>query len=287
MNALLLLSLAALSAAPEVKPLDTTAASDSSAMATGPLQSGLLEGDVGLVRRGVPRTELGLAVRPALTIDSPGFYGNVVAGLELSGSYQLGQRSELFGSLTALQFRFLQNATLKKTQLSLGPTSLGASCAAIQQERFTLATFIRAHLPTSSEFVHVRPFGFEPGVVIHAQPMPTLAWHAGATLPLSFGDSLASGAHPQLLVTALAGAQWLPFTWFSVVAELGSQVNVVGACADGSNCFAPPRALQQVTAGLGLRFKAGNVGFELEGLVPFAGASRVTGAGSLKAAYRF
>jgi hypothetical protein len=45
--------------------------------------------------------------------------------------------------------------------------------------------------------------------------------------------------------------------------------------------------MEQLAAGLGLRFAAGRFGIELDGILPFAGTSRFDAGALLRSAYRF
>lgn len=242
-------------------------------LSTGPLQAGPGDGDLGVVRRALPRTEAAIAIRPAAIVDTPGFYGMIGAALEVSGSYQLDARREVFASVNALQLRFIQNATLTKTQLALGATSLGYSTSRLVGER-AVARFVRLHLPTSTEYPHAPPYGVEGGLSGRGDVTPSLSWHGGLSAAVTFAQSAAAGTHPQALVSLLAGGAWTPRTWLSIVVDLAARLG-------------PLSTLELLAPGLGLRFRAGDLGFELQAVVPVAGSSRLAGLGSLRAAYRF
>ncbi len=54
------------------------------ALALGPIQAGLLDGDLGAPRRVCPRTEVGLAPGGSLLVDTPGFAGISIQTLSQS-----------------------------------------------------------------------------------------------------------------------------------------------------------------------------------------------------------
>ncbi|MFN7132207.1 MAG: hypothetical protein ACK4N5_08995 [Myxococcales bacterium] len=264
--------------ASEAKPAARDEPLEDSALATGPLTAGAVDGDLGLIRRTAPRTEASVALRPGAIIDTPGFYGMIGAGLDVGGSYKLNDHAELFGTLTVLQFRFVQNATLTQSQMALGNGSAGLSWRVYQSESVALAPFARLHLPTSFEFRNAWPVGVEPGLSASG-PLPGGAtWHAGASLPVTAAFS-AGGSRTELQASAVAGGSWRATNWFALTVEAGSRLWLATT--------APVDLVDQLTAGVGLRFKVKQVGIELNGIVPVAGATRWDGAGSLRAAYGF
>lgn len=250
-------------------------AEPSPGMATGPVQVAAAPGELGLVRRAEARTEVALAIPGTVVLDEPGFYGMVDGAVAVQGSYAISERLEVFGGLAALQFRYVQNATLTATNLTLGALFLGATWVAISapEGRLDLAPFVRLELPTSLEYQNARPMAVEPGLSLRGVVVPSLRWYAGASMPVAWVFS-SGGAHTRVSAAAVLGGEWAPWRWFALALELSGR-------------FGPLDPLEQVAAGLALRFAAGRFGVELDGVVPFAGASRATLAAMLRGAYRF
>jgi len=71
-----------------------------------------------------------LSLRGAAVIDTPNFYGSL-GSRACSRELRLGpgRRTELFGTLSFIDFQYAQNASLKGTAARLGPLTLGASHA--------------------------------------------------------------------------------------------------------------------------------------------------------------
>ena len=249
-------------------------ATPSPALAAGPVAAAPALGDAGLVRRAEPRSELALAIRSGLVYDEPGFYGMADAGLELQGSWAPSPRTELFASLAAVQLRYVQNATLSSTTLTLGAATVGAAhvVLAVPGDRLAATAFVRALLPFTLEYEHALPIGVEPGVSLQGWIGGGASWHAGAALPLTATPS-AGGLNPRLALGAVGGLAWSPWRWVSLVGELSGR-------------FGPLDPLDTLAAGIGARFAAGRLGLELAGVIPFAGASRYTAAALVRGAWR-
>jgi len=244
------------------------------ALAEGPLSVAASVDALGLVRRAVPRTEVALGLAAGLVLDEPGFYGMAQGALRVEGSWAITPRWEVSGSLEALQFRYVQNATLSETSYALGAFTAGVTWVALSRPegRLDLAPYVRLLFPTSLEYRNTRVAGGEAGVSASGLATSFLGWYAGVSLPVTgafsdAGDQIRSG------LSAVAGGSWTPLRWFRLSLQL-----------TGSFPLGDP--MQQLAAGLGLRFAAGRAGIELDGVLPFAGTSRFDAAVMLRGAWR-
>ena len=100
--------------------------------------------DVTTGRRACPRTEVGVGTRARAVIDTPGFYGAIGADALVFASAALSPRLEVFGTLEAFHFQFVQTATLTATSGTLGQLTAGAALLTLSTERLALTTVGRA-----------------------------------------------------------------------------------------------------------------------------------------------
>ncbi|HHO52890.1 MAG TPA: hypothetical protein ENK18_18950 [Deltaproteobacteria bacterium] len=114
---------------------------------TGPVHAALLDGGLGRARRACPRTELAVAPRALLLVDTPNFYGHVVAGLSLDGALALDPDTELFGRLELIRYDSVISAVTSST-LTPGHTTVGAT-RVLRSEGLILALTGELVLPTA------------------------------------------------------------------------------------------------------------------------------------------
>jgi hypothetical protein len=245
----------------------------SRALAEGPVAVGFMAADVATGRRACPRTELGLGVQGGAIVDTPNFYGAITAAGVLSGSLALRPDLEVFATLEALRFQFVQNATLSGTTLTLGQLTAGATYVALTRGSFVVAPSVRLQLPTSFASENIRTVGAEAGAALLYRPDPRFEVHgyAGADVAaaLSAGASL-----PRAGALVNVGVQYAVWDWFAAV-------------LDANVRFGHRAALDSVAPALGLRFRAGeHFGAELAATLPLLGAERHLAAGALKFTYR-
>jgi hypothetical protein len=243
-------------------------------LADGPLTLIAAVEPFGGIRRADPRSEVGLAAGAAAIIDEPGFYGMAQGALRVEGSWAVTTAWEVSGGLDALQFRYVQNATLQETSWTLGSLTLGATWRPVSLPggELDVAIFAGMLLPTSLEYRNARVWGGELGASLRGQATSWLAWYGGVAFPV-IGAVADAGSQARASATAAAGASWTPAAWFRLTLEIDARLP-----------FGKP--VEQVAAGLGLRFAAGRLGIELDGLLPFAGTSRFDVAALLRAAWR-
>ena len=216
--ALCLAALAALPAAAAAAETDepSLGCSADRALPEGPLASNPADGHAGRIPRACPRTELAIGPRAGAIVDEPGFYGMVSVAVELSASYALNEDATIFASADVGQFRFVQNATIQRTHLVFGSTSVGLSDIVWRSGSLVVAPFARIHLPTSLEFRNAWPVGVEAGASLRGHFTRTLEWHGGLAIPFMALVSSA-GAQTEALLSTTLGAAWTPKRWFSLL----------------------------------------------------------------------
>ena len=256
-------------------PMPARAVEGNPALAEGPLPFAASVDALGPVRRAAPRSEVALGIGGGLILDEPGFYGMAQGALRIDGSWAITPRWEVFAGLEVLQFRYVQNATLDETTYTLGALTAGGTWLALSlpDGRLDLAPFVALLFPTSLEYRNTRVLGGEVGVSLRGAATSWLDWYAGASLPIT-GTVSDAGNQVQAGAALVAGGSWTPWPWFRLSAQLAA-----------SFPFGHP--MEQLAAGMGLRFAAGRFGIELDGILPFAGTSRFEAGALLRAAYRF
>ena len=255
-------------------PAPARAAEGNPALAEGPLPFAASVDVLGPVRRAEPRSEVALGLGGGLILDEPGFYGMAQGALRLEGSWAITPRWEVFAGLEALQFRYVQTATLGDTSYTLGALSAGGTWRALSRPdgRLDLAPFVALLFPTSLEYRNTRVLGGVAGVSLRGAATSWLDWYAGASLPIT-GTLSDAGNQVRAGAELVAGGSWTPARWFRLSAQLTAG-------------FPFGHPMEQLAAGLGLRFAAGRFGVELDGILPLAGTSRFDAGALLRAAWR-
>ncbi len=237
----------------------------------GPLQVGLRDGELGLARPACPTTGLALGGEAGLVADIKDFYGQLRGALRLSGSYAIGESTELFGSLEALRYQTVISSVAAETA-GLGHLSLGATQRLLSREELTLAATGRLVLPTATGlYKHIRPMGLDAAVIAEQTLGAQWRLHAQAGLLASAAISDVR-SQPRLGVALTAGAGWQARPWLSVVADLHA-----------STAYASP--LDVLAVGLGVRAGGEHLGAELGAMLPVAG-QRSPIAAVLRATWR-
>lgn len=243
------------------------------ALAEGPVTFGFLSADVATGRRACPRTEVGLGVQGGAIIETRNLYGAVTGAGLISGSFAVRPDLEVFATLEALRFQYVQNASLTGTRMSLGQLTVGGTYVALASGSFVLSPSVRLQMPTSFASPRTRTLGGEIGVAALYRPTNRFEVHGYAGVDGSLG---------------LGAADPLPLAGFLV--NVGTEYALFSGFAavlDANVHFGHRAALDYVAPAVGLRFRAGeHFGAELGASLPVLGAERALAAGGLKLTYR-
>lgn len=241
-----------LAQASELRPI-----CERSELPAGPVPAGYGQADFGSGRRACPRTEVGLGVRGLGIIDTPNFYGNVGAQALIFGSWAVTPHTELFATLEALTIGFTQNATLTKTEFTLGHLTAGIGQRVYETDRLAGSMIARVLLPTSFEIPGMRLIGAEVGHSVTYRPLHWLEVHGAAGIDFTMGVGPGS-SDPRVSGFAVAGAMWQPVSHFGVVLDLLGRAGRVSS----------------LTPLLGVRTRIRSFGIEVGGGLPIIGNDR-------------
>lgn len=244
-------------------------------MPDGPVQVGVLEGELGVARRLCPRTEVGLGGNALLVADLDDFYGNVRASAVVWGSWTPGDgRTELFATFEAFRFQTVISS-IDAVHLGLGHLSLGGTRTLVARDDWRLGTSARLVLPTA--------FGlYENAWPLALDLLAEIEWTASRLLRLhahagGLGSVAVSGgpADPEGALVVGGGGALRPLPWLALVAELDAS-------------FGRTDALDHLAATGALRLGAGErFGAELGATFPLAGRERALTAAVLRVTWRF
>jgi hypothetical protein len=243
---------------------------DSKAMPEGAATVGYFEADVATGRRACPRTEVGVGGRFGAIIDVAHFYGNLGVNGVVSGSYAVNRKLEIYATLEAVSFSYVQTA-LKQTNVTLGHMTAGVTYQAYQLgSSFAGAISGRLLLPTSFQIPNARSIGIELG---HASTWRPKSWLEVHTyLGGDFSAAISAGdSYPRFGGVLVLGAALTPLSWFSFVLDATGRLGAI-------SYFAPTAAL---------RFKVSSLGIELAGTLPLAGNDRHNFIAGLRLSWRF
>ena len=187
----------------------------------------------------------------------------------VSGTFPIGQRLWLSGSIAPLQFRFVQNASIAATTLGLGATTVGLHAWMVDTARWRISVYGRLRLPTETGRQYAVTAGVEPGVSALWSPTRRVTVALGASGQALFGV-LGGNAVTRVTVQAEADVGVL-LRWFEPV--MGVEVRV-GNDADGS--------LEYVAPKVGLRFHPGRRWvIALDAMMPLGGVDRTLARAAL------
>jgi hypothetical protein len=223
----------------------------------GPLQVGLREGELGLAHRACATSEVVLQGEGNAVVDLDAFYGQLRGGVRLSGSYALGDATELFGSLELFRYQTVISSVSAEVA-GLGHLSLGGMHRFWTQGDLTLAGVGRLVLPTATGlYRHARPLGLDAGVT--AEQALGTRWRLYGQLGLLASAAISEvDNQPRLGLSATVGGGWQAFSWLAVLAQLHATSGYTAA-------------LDVFAMGLGVRAGGERLGVELSTLVPVAG----------------
>ena len=222
----------------------------------GPIALGYNEADMATGRRACPRTEVGVGSRVGLIIDTANFYGQIVIDGLVYGSVAINPKTEIFGTLVAVQRNWIKTA-VEQDKITLGTLTLGAMRQIYDADRLLAGVSARLMLPTSLMNPHTQLMGFEVGGTASWRPSDWLEVHGYLGGDFDFG--LGAGPPlPRLGGVLTAGAQVSPFSWLALVVDATGRVGA-------KSYFAPTVAL---------RFRLYSLGIELAATLPLVGTDR-------------
>lgn len=242
---------------------------DTTGLATGPVTVGFQDGDLGVPHRVCGRSEVGLTSGGLAVVETENFYGHIVAGATLEGSWAPTRRTEVYASIEA--FRYDSVITpITATYMGFGHLGVGASQRLWDNDAFAIALHGRVVAPTAfGLYRHAFPFGLDVGF--------SGIWAATSTLRLHTDVAgLASAAvspgpaFPRAGARVMIGGEWQPVKPFALVLDVTSG-------------FGYTAALDHLAGSLGIRVGIGDrVGVDLGASLPFVGRERTLAAGELK-----
>jgi hypothetical protein len=248
---------------------------------SGPLGLSFFEGDIGRPRRVCPHNEVAITgslmavdVSDDLIVEDGNFYATLAGAGEISGSWKFSERGELFASIEAVKYRYVQNATLINEHLGLGFLSTGATYQTWSRGSSILAITGRLTLPTAiGYYENAWPLALDFGLVLASRPMAKLSIHAQLGTVLSFAISHGDPG-TQAGLQLLAGMEYTPWDWLGLVLDLGALLGY-------------REGLDQMTLGVGFRFRIWEgLGLELASMLPVAGSTTSELAVVLRVSYR-
>lgn len=243
----------------------------------GPAAVSLWDGELGRARSIVPRTALDLAPRGLLLVDTPAFYGEIVAALAVEASVAADPRTGFWLRLEPLRYQNVIGA-IPSDFLGYGTTTVGlvrrlGSDGDGDGEGTGFAFASELVLPSAiGLYGHTWPFGLDLALAFDRADGP-LAVHG----QLGYLVSAAASQGPSQLRTGLAGTLggvWQPGRAFGLVLDLQCTLGYAAV-------------LDHLAAAPGIRFGAGAWGLELASAIPLFGRERALAAVELHSSVRF
>ncbi len=242
-------------------------------IASGEVQLGLVDGDLGIARSVCPTTRVGFTAGGAAIIETENLYGRILGTGTLKGSLALSKRSELYLSIEGLRYDSII-APISSSGLGPGYTAVGAGTQLVNHEPMTLAVQGKVVLPTAFTIdTHGAPLAMDAGLV--GSWSPTVHWTVHGSVMGMYSMAVGGGPlFPRGGVTLDVGGEWRPTFGFSVV-------------VDGRTGFLYTDALDVVSAGIGIRGAIGHhAGLALEAVKPLAGRERTLAGAELRFDWR-
>jgi hypothetical protein len=242
-------------------------------LAVGPTAASLWDGELGRAHRVCPRTEVGLVPRALLLVDTPNFYGQIVVSAALDASVAADERTEVWLHLEPVRYQNVISA-IPASFVGYGFTSVGMSRQLGAAGSTVTALQGQLVLPSAIELQgRALPFGLELG--LGAERAFSSHWSAHGRVGAASSASFSRGPlQPRLGLLTTAGAVFRAGKAFAAV-------------LDAQAAFAYTAAVDHVALAPGLRFAAGQAGFELGASVPLAGRERTLAVVELHSTVRF
>ena len=243
-------------------------------VAQGPVEAGLVDGDLGAAHRVCPITSVGLTPTAYAIIEPENLYGRILATGTLTGSWAVSEKLELYTHLEGVRMDMLI-AAISTTAIGPGYASLGASWRGAEGESWALAVQGKLVLPTAFGIdEHGAPVGADAGVQFVWAPRETLLVH-GVLMPNVAFAAGGGPLYPRVGVNLDVGAEWRAFKRFGFV-------------LDGISAFGRTDTLDYAGVGVGFRGGIGeHAGLALEARVPLVGRERALTAADIRFDWRF
>lgn len=238
----------------------------------GPLPSGIAVADFGLLPEACPAFDVLARLRGVLLVadDAPDFYGNVAAGFLLRVRHPLERRTWLSVGLDTVTYRYVANAVVPSSSLSLGPPTFGLYHRLSFTRATAVAVYARVLLPLDTARDEGVETGGELGLTTWLPLGARLGLQGGLALPAPVVIT-AGQAHGALRPAVLAEAFWLAHPGIALVAGGVARSEVT-----------PRRSLRSLGARAAASFAfEGGLRLALAVEVPLVGDDRTDLAGSI------
>jgi hypothetical protein len=192
---------------------------DEMALPVGPGVAFYQAGDLGAPHRICVRDEVGFGGGGVIVNDSAHFYGHIIATGDLSGSFALGESTELFANAEVVRSDGILGA-IAASSLAPGHLSLGVMHALPTSEKADVGFHGRLVLPTAvGVYQNALPFGFDLAMGTSIPLSGRLYLHAdtGFLGQVVFGGGTGG---LRLGVGMLSGLEWRAGKAFGMVLDL-------------------------------------------------------------------
>ena len=241
-------------------------------LATGPAAISLWDGDLGRSRRACPRTELVAGPRALLLVDTPAFYGQIVASGQIEASIAPSDRSELWLRLEPIRYQNVISA-IPASELGYGFTGVGLTHRLDGGGPSAVALVTELTLPSAIGLQgNALPFGLAAALALQHRYSDLLSTHG----QLGYVWSTSFGHGPSQLRTGYVG---------SFGASL-SPGRAFALALDAQAALAYTAPLDHIALAPALRFAAGRFGIELAASLPLLGRERALAAVELRSSWR-
>jgi hypothetical protein len=236
----------------------------------GPIAIGYGDADMATGRRTCPRTEIGLGGTFGARLDTADFYGGLDLNTVVFASLAFTDKIELSVLLEPIVFQYLQNASLKGTQLVFGNLTAGGTYLLYEHDRTIGAVSARLLFPTSFAYSGARLVGIDVSYNFSWRAKDWLEVHSWLGADFVAGLNGAE-TFPRVGATLSVGAQLSPFDWGALVVDLDGRLGM-------DHSYLAPK--------VALRFRIARLGIELGATLPLVGNDRHDFIAGLKVAYR-
>lgn len=238
-------------------------------MPLGPASVGLLDGELGRARSVNPRTELDLAPRALLLVDTPGFYGQIVVGAAIEAAIAPDPATEIRLRLEPVRYQNVISA-IPADAVGVGFTTVGLTRRLSDGPVAFVADLV---LPSAiGLYGHSWPFALDLAVAAErARGAGALHGQLGAVMSAAASRG---PTQPRAGLVGTVGAVWRPGKAFAAVLDLQTS-------------FGYTAVLDHLAVAPALRFASGAWGLELAVAAPLAGRERALAAAELHSSVRF